>query len=209
MENEAGQLLETVELVLKYKTSHLRMQVFIHIWWLVCRSISLKTPMLSCMCTVGESYNSVWAHLFLEEPTNYSVVWYPANPSRATMKFSPTTTIEGGSLTLICMVTSNSVPETYHNLTPMEYTWQRNGIDLNSEQLPPRHALQGEHGSSLVISQLDHNDHGSYSCWGQEEGSGLKSEESEPHVLDVLCEWLKKLSIEFCGLVTKADTVGK
>jgi hypothetical protein len=72
----------------------------------------------------------------------------------------------------------------------MTYKWTRNDQDIDPNDPPDRHSFPEEADRKVLkISPVDREDSNvNYKCIGQEEGSRLESDESDPYALDVGCE---------------------
>ena len=88
--------------------------------------------------------------------------------------------VEVHDLNFTCAAPSNSLPAENRSQVPMEYSWMRNGITLDSSD---KHFISGPNSNMLTIKDLQRNDNGTYRCYGQEEGSRLKSPDSDEYTL--------------------------
>ncbi len=106
------------------------------------------------------------------------------------MESSPTTPVEGDSVTLTCSNTSTSLPADYIPLT--EYRWWRGGEEI--EPGDPDYQLTQPGNSRLSISSVSREDHGlEYRCQGREEGSTFTDEARV--IMDVRCKMCCDITI--------------
>ncbi|ELU12294.1 hypothetical protein CAPTEDRAFT_208932 [Capitella teleta] len=118
-----------------------------------------------------------------------AVIYVYQKPNKAQLTSNDDQPEEGDDVRLTCVSTSNSLPEGNRSDITMTYKWTRNDQDIDPNDPPDRHSFPDSDHSVLEISPVEKGDTNAfYKCIGQEEGSRLESDESDPYALDVGCE---------------------
>ncbi|ELT87643.1 hypothetical protein CAPTEDRAFT_201578 [Capitella teleta] len=107
------------------------------------------------------------------------------NPDKALLRSDSNEVKESDDIRLTCATSSNSLPVDCRPYVTMTYKWTINYQFVDPEDLPDRHSFGGADRRVLLISGIMTEDFGSsYKCIGQEEGSRLESDASEPYVVE-------------------------
>ncbi|ELU07091.1 hypothetical protein CAPTEDRAFT_206732, partial [Capitella teleta] len=117
-----------------------------------------------------------------------AVIYVYEKPNKAQLTSNDDEPEEGDDVRLTCVSTSNSMPEGNRGDVTMTYKWTRNNDqDIDPNDPPDRHSFPEEADRRVLkISPVDREDSNvNYKCIGQEEGSRLESDASDPYALDV------------------------
>ncbi|ELT86993.1 hypothetical protein CAPTEDRAFT_200751, partial [Capitella teleta] len=115
-----------------------------------------------------------------------AAIYVYQKPNKAQLTSNDDEPEEGDDVRLTCVSSSNSLPEGNRGDVTMTYKWTRNDQDIDPNDPPGRHSFPDSDHSVLRISPVEKGDTNAfYKCIGQEEGSRLESDESDPYALDV------------------------